>query len=205
LRIDLTVIDQRAGIVSDRVAPEARVVEIPASVRDDGPPALAGTARWHVIHTRSRQEKALARTLGVAGIEHYLPLVRRTKYCAHRKRVFDEPLFASYLFLYGTAEATYTAMATKRVANVIKVADQDRFVRELQQIHLALDNGAELSPYPYLKVGRRARVTAGPFRGIEGLIEEFPRPERLVLQIEALGRATSLEIDAGLLEPVDWS
>jgi hypothetical protein len=37
------------------------------------------------------------------------------------------------------------------------------------------------------------------------MIEEFPRPDRLVLQIEALGRATSLEIDAGLLESVDWS
>ena len=59
--------------------------------------------------------------------------------------------------------------------------------------------------YPYLKVGRRARVTAGPFRGIEGLIEGVARPDRLVLQIEALGRATGLEIDAGLLEPVDWS
>ena len=72
-------------------------------------------------------------------------------------------------------------------------------------IRRALEHGAELSPYPYLKVGRRARVTAGPFRDIEGMIEKFPKPDRLILQIEALGRATSLEIDAGLLEPVDWS
>jgi transcription antitermination factor NusG len=158
-----------------------------------------------VLHTRSRQEKALAQTLMAAGIEHYLPLIRRAKFHGHRKRLIDEPLFACYLFLHGPKEATYLAVATKRVANVIDVADQDRFVRELDQIRLALDYGAELSPYPYLEVGRRARVTGGPFRGIEGLIEKFPRPDRLVLQIEALGRATSLEIDAGLLEPVDWS
>ena len=117
----------------------------------------------------------------------------------------DEPLFASYLFLHGAMEATYLAVATKRVANVVKVSDQQRFIRELDQIRRALVHGAELSPYPYLKVGRRARVTAGPFRDIEGMIEEFPKPDRLILQIEALGRATSLEVDAGLLEPVDWS
>ncbi len=206
MEIDHTGIDQCAGSLPGRVPPAGRVVEIPASENADGiKPAVAGAARWHVIHTRSRQEKALAQTLTAAGVEHYLPLVRRARFCGHRKRFIDEPLFASYLFLFGAVEATYLAVATRRVANVIKVADQDRFDGEIKQIRLALDNGADLSPYPYLKVGRRARVTAGPFRGIKGMIEEIPRPDRLVLQIAALGRATSLEIDAGLLEPVDWS
>jgi transcription antitermination factor NusG len=206
LGIERTGIDQRAGIISGPVSPAGRVVEIPAATNANGAkPAIAGAARWHVVHTRSRQEKALAQTLTAAGIEHYLPLIRRARFCGHRKRFIDEPLFACYLFLHGPAEATYLAVATKRVANVIKVADQARFIRELEQIRRALDSGAELSPYPYLQVGRRALVTGGPFRGIEGMIEEFPRPDRLILQIEALGRATSLEIDAGLLEPVDWS
>ncbi|MHC5007636.1 MAG: transcription termination/antitermination protein NusG [Planctomycetota bacterium] len=209
--IDHTGIDQRAGILSDRVPLAGRVVEIPApehadraGVADPGA-AIPGAARWHVIHTRSRQEKALARTLTAAGIEHFLPLIRCARFCGHRKRFVDEPLFACYLFLRGPKEATYLAVATKRVASVINVADQQRFVQELEQIRLALDSGADLSPYPYLEVGRRARVKGGPFQGIEGLIEKFPRPDRLVLQIEALGRATCLEIDAGLLEPVDWS
>ncbi len=208
---DHTGIDQRAGILSDRVPPAGRVVEIPAyehagraGMADPGA-TIPGAARWHVIHTRSRQEKALARTLTAAGIEHFLPLIRCARFCGHRKRFIDEPLFACYLFLHGPVEATYLARTTKRVANVINVADQQRFVRELEQIQLALDNGAVLSPYPYLEVGRRARVSGGPFRGIEGMIETFPRPDRLVLQIEALGRATSLEIDAGLLQPVDWT
>jgi transcription antitermination factor NusG len=206
LEFDHTAIDQRAGILSNRVPLVERVVEIPASENAERAPlGIPGATRWHVIHTRSRQEKALARTLTAAGIEHYLPLIRRARYCGHRKRFIDEPLFACYLFLHGPVDATYLAVATKRVANVIKVPDQQRFVSELEQIRLALDYGADLCPYPYLELGRRARVTAGPFRGIEGMIEEIATPDRLILQIEALGRATSLEIDAGLLEPVDWS
>ena len=170
------------------------VVEIDVSDKD---------TRWYVLQTRSRQEKALARALTASGIAHYLPLTKRPRYRRGRKLFVEEPLLSSYLFLHGPIEATYLATATKRVANVITVADQDRFAGELRQIRDALGNGADLSPYPYLTVGRRVRVSAGPFRGIEGLIELSARADRLVLQIDALGRATSLEIDAGLLDPVD--
>lgn len=88
--------------------------------------------RWHVLQTRARQEKALARTLAAAGVEHYLPLLKRPRYRGARKRFVEEPLLSSYLFLYGPLEATYLAVATKRVANVIHVADQQRFVGELR-------------------------------------------------------------------------
>lgn len=180
------------------------VVELEASYKNASRTLAAPPdVRWHVIQTRSRQEKALGRTLSAAGIEHYLPLMKRPRYRRGRKRFVEEPLFASYLFLRGPLEATYAAVATKRVANVIRVTDQDAFVTELKQIRLAIDNGADLRPFRYLTIGRRARVSAGPFRGIEGLIEDWPKADRLVLQIDALGRATSLEIDAGLLEPVD--
>ncbi|MEE9129320.1 MAG: transcription termination/antitermination NusG family protein [Phycisphaerales bacterium] len=159
--------------------------------------------RWHVLRTRSRQEKLIARVLRSAGIRHFLPLVRRVRCYGHRHRVVEQPLFACYLFLYGTVEDTYLATATKRIVEVIGVADQQRVAHELQQIQRAVAHGAELALYPYLHVGRRVRVRAGPFRGIEGLVEDSRKPSRLVLQVQTLGRATSVEIDAGLLEQVD--
>jgi len=161
------------------------------------------TARWYVLHSKSRQEKALSRTLTAAGIEHYLPLHRRVSYRRRRKCVVHDPLFVCYLFLRGTKEATYFATATRRVVNVLDVPEQECFVNELHQIRSVLSAGAALSPFHYLTVGRHVRVTAGPFQGIEGMIEQHRPADRLVLQITALGRATSLEIDAGLLEAVD--
>lgn len=168
-------------------------------------PALSEytNAVWHVLHTRSRQEKAITKALVAAGIEHYLPLTSRGTFRSRRKCVVAEPLFPSYLFMRGTVEDTYFAFATKRVANVIRVTDQLRFASELHQIKCALENRAKLSPYKYIEIGRRARVTGGPFVGLEGLVEDHARPNRLVLQVAALGRATSLEIDADLLEQVD--
>lgn len=159
--------------------------------------------QWHVLHTRSRQEKAVARALEAGAITHYLPLVPSVTYQRSRKVVVEKPLFASYLFLYGPIDATYFAISTKRIANVIPVTNQDLFERELLQIREALTRGAELIVDDRLVVGRRVRVAAGPFQGIEGHIEQCAKPHRLILQIAVLGRSASLEIDRDLLEPVD--
>ncbi|MCZ6810561.1 MAG: hypothetical protein O7D97_01035, partial [Planctomycetota bacterium] len=43
--------------------------------RPESRPIVASPPLWHGLHTRARQEKALAKTLLAAGIEHYLPLV----------------------------------------------------------------------------------------------------------------------------------
>jgi transcription antitermination factor NusG len=174
----------------------------PASIVElHAPEAECGV--WHVLHTRSRQEKALARTLDAAGLHCYLPLVDQVRFHGHRKKTVSLPLFSTYVFMHGTVEATYTAISTGRVANVIPVPDQAGFDHDLKQIRLALSGGATLQPTDCLSIGRRVRVTAGPFKDIEGLIEDRPRLDRLILQIDTLGRAASLEIDASLLQPVD--
>lgn len=158
---------------------------------------------WRVLHTKPRQEKAVAEVLHAAGIRHFLPTVRETKTYGHRRRVIDRPLFASYVFLRGSREEAWFAVGTKRVARVIEAPDQHALMRELEQIRLALLGGATLDPYPYLKIGKRVRVSTGPFKGIEGVVDVRARRDRLILKVEVLGRAVSVEIDACLLESVD--
>ncbi len=165
--------------------------------------APPGSDRWFVVHTHSRQEKALAETLEARGVRLFLPLVRGVRYYGHRRRVTDRPLFPSYVFLWGTLEATYLAVSTKRVARVLPVSEQDRLDRELYSIRLALIGEAPLDPYPFLAVGRRARVVSGPLRGVEGIIQGRPTETRLVLCVHTLGQAVATEIDASLLEPID--
>lgn len=162
-----------------------------------------GHDRWHVLQTRARQEKALSATLRAAGVPHFLPLIDRVRYHGGRRRIVREPLFSSYIFVWGANEAAYFAIETKRVVRSVPAQDQDRLAHEIEQIRRALAGGGELDPHAYLRRGRWVRVTAGPFQGLEGLVEDRPRPERLVLQIRTLGRAASLEIDADLLEPAD--
>jgi transcription antitermination factor NusG len=159
--------------------------------------------RWFVLHTQPRQEKALAESLSALEVRHYLPLVRRVKYYQHRQRQSEVPLFSGYMFAWGTRETEYRAVETKRVAGVIQVADQARLGHELLQIRRATEGGVALEPYRYLTVGRRCRVAAGPLLGVEGLIESLPKPDKVVLQIHALGQAVSASVDPSLVELLD--
>lgn len=159
---------------------------------------------WFVLRTKSRQEKILAHELRSRGISSFLPLVLCTKYYAGRKAQVELPVFPGYLFLRGEVDHAYEADRTRRVAQIIKVADQPRIDRELRNIHLALCGKAALDPYPYLHAGVRVEVSAGPFRGLQGVIEDGARRDnRLILQVDILGRAVSLEIDASLLDVID--
>ena len=159
--------------------------------------------RWYVLHTKSRQEKAVASHLTAKGINHFLPLVAKVRYYGRRKMIVQLPLFPSYVFLLGNVEQAYEADRTRRLARIIHVTDQQQLGWELQNLRLAVDNQAPLDPYPHLKNGVRVEVRAGPFRGLQGVIEHRTRPDRLLLQINTLGRSVSLEIDGALLEALE--
>jgi transcription antitermination factor NusG len=167
-----------------------------------GPRTVTANGLWYVLHTKSRQEKILANELGARGVEYFLPLVKRPRFYGTRKAVVEEPLFPGYVFLFGDVDQAYVADRTKRVASIIHVADQRGLEWELKNIRLALSQEAPLDPYPHLTKGVRVEVRSGPFRGLQGLIEDKGKDTRLILRVEVLGRSVSLEIEGALLEPV---
>lgn len=161
--------------------------------------------RWHVLQTRSRQEKVLQESLSARGIRCFLPLVDVQRVYSGRRAKVELPLFPGYLFLQGSLEDVYTADRTRRVAKVISVFDQDRLAEELRNVRLALegaDANTQFDPFPYLKRGIRVEVMSGPMRGVRGIIEDRRKRDRLILQVDVLGQATSLEVDSALLMPL---
>ncbi|MHC5048365.1 MAG: transcription termination/antitermination protein NusG [Planctomycetota bacterium] len=144
-----------------------------------------------VLHTKSRQEKAVARFLFAAGLPFYLPLLDRVNIVRGRKVVSQVPLFPGY-----------AAISTKRVCRILEIADQESFLDELRQIDDALSRGAAVYHCPFAVIGTRCRVVSGPFEGIEGVVCSRLGHNRLALQIQTLGQGAVLEIDADLLELV---
>ncbi len=166
-------------------------------------PVAGANLRWFVLHTKSRQEKALAADLLALRIRFVLPLIPVARYYGRRKVRVHQPLFPGYLFLHGSIENTYAADRTQRVAGIIKVADQDRLRAELANIEAALAAGAPLTPADAITGGTRVEVTSGPFKGIRGLAETGPSKDRLYLQVDLIGKGSILEIDRTLLRPVE--
>ncbi len=113
------------------------------------------------------------------------------------------PLFGGYLFFCGEERQRIEVLRTNRVANLIEVRDQYRLVQELSQIEQALAAGADLTPHDYIKVGERVRVIGGALAGLIGIVVKTKNAMRLVLQIDMLGQAASVEIDADMIEAID--
>jgi transcription antitermination factor NusG len=175
----------------------ARIAELPL-VELPG----EGCGDWHVLHTRSRQEKAVAADLLAMGVGYFLPLVRQPRYYGRRKMSVDLPMFPGYVFMRGSLDQAYQIDRTGRVAQIIRVVNQKQLGWELSNLHLALARHAPMVPYPHLKVGRKVEIKSGPLRGLQGIVEECGG-QKLWLQVEMLGRGVSLEVEGALLEAMD--
>jgi len=158
---------------------------------------------WWVAHTKSRNEKALAQDLIRKKICYFLPMINKVIRRKGRTTRSLLPLFSGYLFFCGEEEQRISLLKTNRVANIIEVKDQETLLDELSQIEQALRAGAPLMPYKYIKAGQRYRVKAGPLADLHGVVVRTKGNTRLVLQIDMLGQAASVEIDVDMIEILD--
>jgi transcriptional antiterminator RfaH len=158
---------------------------------------------WWAAHTRSRNEKALAHDLIRRNISYFLPMTWRVR--RHKGRTIRSllPLFSGYLFFCGEEDERIELLRTNRVANLIVVENQQRLLDELGQVEHALNAGAPLVPHRYIKAGQHCRVIGGPLFGLRGIVIQTRAATRLVLQVDILGRATSVEIDLDMVEIIE--
>jgi transcription antitermination factor NusG len=161
------------------------------------------SGQWWVAHTKSRNEKALAQDLISREINYFLPMSWKIRRRGGRKMRSLLPLFGGYLFFCGRESQRVGVLKTNRVAGLIEVKDQQKLLRELMQIEQALKSGKDIAAHKYIRAGQRCRVLQGPLADLEGIVVKTKNAVRLVLQVDMLGQAASVEIDTDIIEVVD--
>lgn len=162
---------------------------------------LAGC--WWVAHTKARFEKVFASDLLMRGIPYFLPMMERVTFSGNRKRRVFLPLFTSYVFFCGDELQRYFALSTNRLCQVIQIADQAQFIKQISWVQKAIAGKADLNLHPTLPIGHSCRVRQGPFEGIEGTVIQHGNKARIVMDVKMLGRGAAMEIDTDLLEPIE--
>ena len=164
------------------------------------------TPRWYALYTRSRFEKKMLTELTDRDIEVFLPMREvLSRWKDRRKRIWI-PLFPGYIFInhVDTPENRYRILnmpgAVRFVgfegrANPIP-EEQVEYVRRFLEASIAVD------PYPYMQVGSRVEVIAGPLKGIQGILVEKRGRFRFVIQVDLIRQAVSAEIDASDVRPI---
>jgi transcriptional antiterminator RfaH len=153
------------------------------------------TRGWWLLHTRPRQEKAIARHLHANQVPFYLPLVSRRWTLRGRPVSSYLPLFPGYLFLLGNADERLLALGTRRVASALSVSEQARLWGDLQQVHRLIASGQPITAEDKLAPGQVVEIRSGPLAGLRGKIVQQASRRRFVVEVDFIQRGASVLLD----------
>jgi transcription antitermination factor NusG len=164
------------------------------------------TPRWYALYTRSRFEKKMLTELTDRSIEVFLPMREVLSRWKDRKKRIWIPLFPGYIFVnhVDTPENRYRILNVPGAVRFVGFEghanpipdEQIDYVRRFLEASIAVD------PYPYMQVGSRVEVIAGPLKGIRGILVEKRGRFRFIIQVDLIRQAVSVEIDASDVRPI---
>jgi transcription antitermination factor NusG len=165
------------------------------------------TPAWYALYTRSRFEKKMLSELADRSIEVFLPMREVISRWKDRKKKIWVPLFPGYIFVnhIDTPENRYRILNLPGAVRFIGFKGRAEPVpqSQIEAVRRFLEASISVDPYPYIKLGCRAEVIAGPLKGIVGILVEKRGRFRFVLQVDLIRQAVSVEIDASDVRPID--
>jgi transcription antitermination factor NusG len=157
---------------------------------------------WWVAHTRSRQEKSLARYLLPLGVPFFVPQHEKKLSRGARRRSSYLPLFPGYVFFRGSLAERQTTLQSRLIVQILEVQDQRLLQKELLELHALKESGATLIPFEELHSGDPVQVTEGPFQGYSGVVVRGQTRLRLLISITMLRKTVAVEFDRDVLRAV---
>ena len=89
-------------------------------------------------------------------------------------------------------------LQTHGVSSLVKFGDEIAIVQDniIKTIKLAIDGGYQLTPTEYFIAGNEVEVIEGPMKGVKGIIVQLKGKDRLIIKIDAIQQALSINIDS---------
>ena len=160
---------------------------------------------WFALRVKSRSEKMVSTIARNKGFEEFLPLYQSRRRWSDRFKSVDVPLFPGYVFCRLNPEFRLPLLTIPGVLSFVGIGKVPVPIddAEIAAIQTAVGSGLLAEPYPFLEVGQRVRIAEGPLTGIEGLLVEVRKQQRLAVSVSLLKRSVAVEIDRHWVRPLD--
>ncbi|MCU1307518.1 MAG: transcription antitermination protein nusG [Acidobacteriaceae bacterium] len=157
--------------------------------------------RWYAAYTLPRHEKLVTHQLAQKSVECYLPLYEAIHRWKDRRARVQLPLFPGYVFVQIPLCERLKVLEIASVLNIVSFKGQAAPLPEgeIEALRNALLH-RKAEPYPYLAVGKRVRVNAGPLQGLEGVVVRRKGDWRIVVTLDSIMQSVALEIDSSDVE-----
>jgi transcription termination/antitermination protein NusG len=159
---------------------------------------------WFAIWTRSRHEQVVREQLEKKQIDAFLPTIAKWSRWKDRKKKIDWPLFPGYCFARFDPDNSLAVLKCSGVVNIVSVEGKPAPIPEyeLDSIRLLISSDLQFDPCPMIKEGMLVEVVHGPLRGVIGrLMRKDAARARLVLSVDLIGQAVTVEVDAADVKP----
>jgi len=154
---------------------------------------------WFAVWTRSRHEQVVREQLQQKQLEAFLPTVTRWSRWKDRKKKIDWPLFPGYCFVRFDPADTLGVLKCTGVVSIVSFEGKPAPIPdyEIDSIRVLLSSELQYDPCPMVREGMMVSVVHGPLKGIVGrLMRKDAQKARLVLSVDLIGQAVSVEVDA---------
>jgi len=159
---------------------------------------------WYAAYTRAQHEKTVAAELGMRDVEHFLPLYSSVRRWKDRRVQLELPLFPGYVFVRLALRNRLRVLQIPSVVRLVGFNGQPTALAdtEMEIVRSGLSQSPNAEPHPFLTVGRRVRITMGPFAGLEGVLKRKKSNLRVVVSLELIQRSVAVDVDAADVQGV---
>ena len=157
-----------------------------------------GETAWYAIWTRSRHEQVVREQLERKQVEAFLPTVTRWSRWKDRKKQIAWPLFPGYCFARFDPRDKLSILTCTGVVNIISFQSELAPIpeSEISGIRQLVESDLAYDPCPMIHEGDLVEVKHGPLKGVMGRLVRKGAHARLVLSVDLIGQAVSVEVDA---------
>lgn len=152
---------------------------------------------WYAAYTCANHEKRVAADLSRRTVEHFLPLYDSVRRWKDRRVKLELPLFPGYVFVRLPLSERLRVLQIPGVVRLVSFNGLPAALRddEMEILRSGLGRNLRAVPHPFLTIGRRVRITGGPFAGLEGILKRHKSQLRVVVSLDMIQRSVAVDID----------
>ncbi len=153
---------------------------------------------WYAIWTRSRHEQVVREQLDKKGYETFLPTITRWSRWKDRKKKVDWPLFPGYCFARFDERERLPILKCAGVVSIVSFDHEAVAIPdvEIDAVRRVVESELQFDPCPLIREGMMVEVVHGPLKGVVGRLIRKGSHARLMLAVDLIGQAVSVEVDA---------
>jgi transcription antitermination factor NusG len=158
---------------------------------------------WFALWTRSRHEQVVREQLERKHVDVFLPTVTKWSRWKDRKKKIDWPLFPGYCFARFNPKDRLPIIKCMGVVSIISFEGEPAPIPdyEISGIRQLVESDLAFDPCPMIREGMMVEVVHGPLKGVVGRLMRKNEKARLVLSVDLIGQAVSVEVDAADVKP----